>query len=432
MENAALVSRKRQVLLLCFALYLVAYLCRSNLSAVLDLLIRDIRITKSQAGLAGTLFFWTYAAGQVINGYFAERRSPKRMATLGISMALSCNLAIAIFPNYYVLLVCWGINGFSLSMLWPAIFKILSNWYAPEEYGRISVLISLPTTIGYILSWSGLRILAANAGWRTAFIIPAALAVVFVAIWVFFLAAEPKQGRSAAQAKERVEPKEVKEFRLTSFLVLSGLIFIGVIAIIQGFIKESVNLWAPTFLNEMNPTVNNNVLSIFSIFIPIIGTCGFFFTGSLIKRYNNASFQPLFILGVLGALLSAGLWLLSSRLLPVIVLNGLLMAVLSGINLMITTFIPLSFTNVKKPAQIAGMLNFLVYIGAAIGGVASGHIGGTAGWGFTFLVWFGLSAVSIFATLAWSWLQKTKHAALADHFHPDEDRGQIDFKEEIG
>ncbi len=411
MKNASLASRKRRVLWLCFALYLVAYLCRSNLSAVLDIVMQETLITKSMAGLVGTLFFWTYAAGQLINGYLVQRHNPKRMAALGISVALLCNLAIALFPNYHVLLVGWGINGFAISILWPAIIKIFSNWYTPEEYRKISVLISLPTTLGYVFSWSGLRILATGTGWRTAFMLPAALAAVFVFVWCFLLNPEPEEGEGPKQADKPEAAGKGDAFHWGRFLVSTGVIFVGMVAIIQGFIKESVNLWAPTFLNEMNPSIDHNALSIFSILIPIIGTGGFFFTGGLIKRFKNASFQPLLILGVLGALLTVGLWMLSANLLPVVILNGLLMAVLSGINLLVTTFIPLGYSGTNRTAQLSGMLNFLAYVGAAIGGVASGYIGGTGGWSLTFLLWFGLCIVAVFATMAWNGVRKAREIA---------------------
>jgi len=349
------------------------------------------------AGLVGAVFFWTYALGQVINGYFAEKFSPRLMVSMGMCASLLCNLGIAVFPNYLPLLVFWGINGCALSILWPAIFKILSNWYTPGEYGRISVLISLPTTIGYILSWGGLRILANYTGWKIAFYIPVVLAFLCLIGWNRFLYEGPEQRTPAEQTDRTDGLQEKSKPRIGGALISSGLLFIGVVAIVQGFIKESVNLWAPVFLTEINPTVDNKIVSVFSIGIPLIGTFGFFFTGMLIKTYKNTSFKPLLFLSLTGSLLCAGLWLLGYRLIPIVVISGLLMAALSGINLLITTFIPLGNEQFLKPAQIAGILNFLVYAGASAGGVLSGYIGGVYGWGLTFLVWFIISVISVFA-----------------------------------
>ena len=77
MRDANSPRLRRRVFLLCWVGYTVSYLLRTNLSAALDKLIEDMHISRAMAGGIGSLYFWMYAVGQLVNGYLAERLNPK-------------------------------------------------------------------------------------------------------------------------------------------------------------------------------------------------------------------------------------------------------------------------------------------------------------------------------------------------------------------
>lgn len=57
----------RVLLLAAWGTYMTAYLCRVNLSTVLDKLSAGLGVSVEYLGLASSLYFVTYAVGQLLN-----------------------------------------------------------------------------------------------------------------------------------------------------------------------------------------------------------------------------------------------------------------------------------------------------------------------------------------------------------------------------
>ncbi len=145
-------SPKNRMILLCMLAYTVSYLCRTNLSVAMNEILGNFQITKSQGGLITTAYFWLYAGGQLIAGWMCTRRAPKYVLMLGLVMTIDCNLLIGFVRSYRALLLLWSVNGLALAFFWPPVMQIGTNWSEPDEYTRISILLNLPTTIGFIIA----------------------------------------------------------------------------------------------------------------------------------------------------------------------------------------------------------------------------------------------------------------------------------------
>lgn len=390
-------SEKRRVLLMCVAGYTVSYLLRTNLSAVLDKLMAELQITKVMAGSIGTLFFGVYALGQIGAGYLAERVNPKRMAALGLLLSAMCNLWVGLAQDFTLILVLWGVNGLSLAMVWSPMFKILTNWFDAEEYRRVSVVISLPTTVGYLLSWGGLRAVAQVLPWRTAFFLPAALTVLFLCAWVLLLKPAPR----LAEPEQDALPPRRNRLPLSELLLGCGLLLVGLCAIVQGLIKEGINLWGPTLLSELGGSMASGLVAAFSVLIPVCGTVGIFCVNWLVKRLRENDAKALFLLFAAAGVASLGVYALRAWFAPSVLLLSTLMACMCGANVLITVLIPMRFAKHHVSTQVAGGLNFLCYIGAGLGGSAFGLVSDLWGWQSVYLFWIILSFLAVLFTALW-------------------------------
>ncbi len=389
-------SRARQgglVLFLCFAAYTCSYLCRTNLSVALPRLMQDIGFDKAAGGLLGSAYFWMYALGQLVSGALAEQLRPKLLVTAGLAGSALCNIAIVFSPSFWAIFALWGLNGFFLSMLWSAMVKILVAWFQGDEYRRASVVISLPTTVGYILSWGGLSFAISPLGWQAAFVIPAAITAAFLGIWMFFLREKPEEFFDNEQTKAG-EEGAVAISNAAFFRMCLQLFFVAAafVAVVQGVIKEGVNLWFPTILGETAPAFASAPYA--SAAVPALGALGILFTGWLMKKVRRSGdllalllLASLVLLLLLLALKGSAMWSL--------LLMGLLLASMSGMNILLTSMIPLKFLSVNRCAQASGLLNFMIYVGAAAGGAVSGWLSSVAGWGGLYAFWSTLCLIAL-------------------------------------
>lgn len=139
---------QRKVFILCWLAYAGAYLCRTNLSIVIPDFIRDLNWDKASIGSMGSLFFWTYAFGQLINGYIGDRVDFRFFVFISLFFSSLINLVLSFVINKFIFTILWGINGYLLSMLWGPIIRILGLWFPKEGHTKISVGISTSMFMG--------------------------------------------------------------------------------------------------------------------------------------------------------------------------------------------------------------------------------------------------------------------------------------------
>lgn len=75
METKLLQKWQIRIFVLCWVAYASLYFGRVNLSVSIPQIQDAFRWSKGQIGLVGTLFFWIYGIGQLINGNIGDKIS---------------------------------------------------------------------------------------------------------------------------------------------------------------------------------------------------------------------------------------------------------------------------------------------------------------------------------------------------------------------
>ena len=70
---------------LCFASYAVSYIGRMNYSAALPGMLAEGALSKKQGGVIAAAYFASYGAGQLLNGFLADRGNPKIQVSAGLA-----------------------------------------------------------------------------------------------------------------------------------------------------------------------------------------------------------------------------------------------------------------------------------------------------------------------------------------------------------
>ena len=412
-QSNVLAVQKRRVLAVCVAAYTVSYLLRTNLSLALEDLMEVLSIGRGQAGLVSTLYFWTYASGQLLGGWLSVKWDPKRVVALGLAASGLCNLAIGFCSGYWTLAALWTVNGLALALFWPPILQITTNWFEPSEYLKVSILLSLPTTLGYLVAWSGLGAVLRAAGWRWVFFCPAIIAFCFFWVWLRGLKSSPRAAglcyrpaslAAPAKKEEPVGPRQ-RGSLMRAMLTLPMLSFAFVI-LAQGSTKESINLWAPTLLQQLAGPGQEGLVGLFTAVIPLFSTAGLLATGWLVRRLHGGQEGALLALTGAGAVCGWLLVALQNSLAGLVVCLGLLLGLVYGVTTILTTLLPLRFARTGQSAAFTGIFNFLAYVGAALGGALSGWVSDLWGWQQVYLLWAALatvSALALFVSEAWQY-----------------------------
>ena len=392
------VQSRSKVIGLCVAAYTVSYLCRTNLSVAMDDLLAAFQISRGQAGMMSTLYFWAYAGGQLLAAWLCSRMNPVHILALGLCLTGGCNLAFGFAGSYPELLFLWALNGLALALFWPPVLQISTNWSRPEHYTTLSILLNLPTTVGFLLSWAGLGALHTVMQWEWMFWIPAAFAFLFLIVWLGKMQPSPEDTAVERPVAPTSQDKGKSKGSLLTGFLAGGMLGYAIIVVIQGCTKESINLWAPTLIQDIAGSKNSFWVSSFTALIPLVSTIGLLLTGWLVTVVKQGQERAMLILLCIG-MISGWLLLAVHSLFGIILCLSILLAVVYGVNTILTTILPLRLARSGHSGTLSGIFNFLSYLGAALGGLVSGSISDVWGWSAVYTLWAVLATAGVAAML---------------------------------
>ena len=413
-------GKAKAIAWLCTLVYFGSYMTRQNFNVMLLYVIGDFSAAtgllpddlKVQLAVVLTGMTIAYGVGQVVCGFLGDKIKPQYMLTGGLALATVTNIIMAIpgvasADNIVLMTVIWSINGVAHSMLWPPIVRIMSTYLTGDEYGYSAVRVSWGSQFATILLYLGCPVLVtfANISWRWVMMICAGLGIAINVIWNIFY---PRLLRDPMDAIPKKELKKSSGAKLPAFVIAPLVcIFFGII--FQGVMRDGVTNWTPTLLDETFnlgdavSTVSAVVLAVFSI--------ASFSLYDLVHRklFKNEVFCAAMIFAF-SAVMSTLVLLMfifefNSAVLSIL-LMGIIVANMHGINLMLITVVPKRFIKSGKVSFFSGVLNACTYIGAAIGNTVFAYLS-TLGHGWTPVVisWIAVSVlglgVCLLATPVW-------------------------------
>lgn len=381
------------VFILCYLAYAAAYLGRANFAIALPKMINEANWSRTVLGSVAGAFFWTYAVGQLVNGFLGDHIAPRILVGIGLAVSALCNLFIYLFPNLKAMGILWLINGFALSALWGPIIRTVSLWFKPEKQSRVALYLSTSMVLGYFLAWGGLGSLLAYKSWRIAFFIPGLVGLIVAILWVLFLP------QSESRTSQGVTPKKDKKLDLGLNWGISAFALLIISTLAQGIVKDSISLWGPTLLTEY-AGLSVEMAAKGALLIPLATLLGMFLAGFSEKvTSGDDSLSFAFLMVLCGVSLASVRFTPTSNGLIIAVLISIATAFIYGANTVLLTFIPLRLGKGSRVSSIAGFLDFFSYVGSALSGMISGLLIEKSGWNPALTMWLGITILGALAAV---------------------------------
>ncbi len=419
---------QKRILVLSWLTYCLAYTLRVNIAVVIPAIITTFDYTYTQMGLVTSLYFVTYMFGQLINGYLGDRVSSRLLIVIGLTGSALCNLGVALAPSFAALALCWGLNGLFQSMLWAPLMKTLSVWFHGYQLERVSFIMALSVIFGYAISWGASSILTTQLGWTYAFYLPVALVLLFTGVMAVLFRDKPDDasvisdsspnGQPATTAladhADSVDSSEVSaetgRLPLLQFLRMIRLPGLLLIALTQGIIREGISIWFPTIIESSGRFAAGSPWLILVI-VPAINLVGIVFVRRVNRFLKSDSIRTMLIIFALVTATALLLNLLNiSWFWLILLVMILLLSLTYGLTPVLTSIIPFQYVRFKRVSLTAGLIDFSIYLGAAIAGIASGWIADHHPWSRVMLLWLGAAVIGLAAAI-WRYFthKGTKH-----------------------
>jgi sugar phosphate permease len=138
---------------LCFASYAVSYIGRMNYSAALPGMLAEGALSKKQGGVIAAAYFASYGAGQLLNGFLADRGNPKIQVSAGLAGSALFNLLMYFTDSASLMPVIWGLNGYAQSLIWAPAFLMVSRYTGSRYRAEALLLLNTAPSVGTMLAY---------------------------------------------------------------------------------------------------------------------------------------------------------------------------------------------------------------------------------------------------------------------------------------
>ncbi len=392
-------SRKEnKIIFICWLAYTAAYIGRLNFNASIVAIISDLGVTKADAGLVSSCFFFAYGAGQLVNGILSKKYNAKFMIFISLLLSSFFNFLMPICGDIAIMKFVWLGNGIVQSVLWSTLIKTLSDFISDQKLPKAILAMSTTVAVGTFVAY-GISSLSVRAGnWQTVFYVATVVLIISAIIWIALFGPSKKPETSFDN-----EPKEKLKMGKVVLLALFITAFAG---IANGFIKDGINTWVPSVLYE-----EFGVSQSFSIFLtlllPMVSTLGAAIAKKVHEKIASHAAMNLIFFSV-SALLCVGI-LLSLKAHSIITIMLCFICIACGmsmINNVITSMFALDYRRLLNAGFAAGLLNTFCYIGSTTTSYTLGAVSQEYGWNAVFLIMLAVCIAAAVICFVGYWAEK--------------------------
>ena len=366
--------------------YLFFYNGRQNINLVMTEMANDFDSTTTAIGVISSSLFWCYAFGQLINGRLGAYLGYKKMMITGIVMSTIMNILISYQSSIIIIAILWGLNGYFQSMVWANGIGVLNKWWHKEKRGFATGVATAFSGLAQVVTYLSVSLcvgLFPKLGWRAGFRFPI-IPIIFLLIPFYFLFKEkPEDVGLKPIVKENKQVKKVSFFYPYKKLFTNPkMILFCLISAIAGIGRYGLLTWVPTyFMESMNLSIKDGIFS--SILLPIGQAFAMFAFPFLTDKLFKGKREPMLALASI-------LTFISMTVFPFIhsqTLASILLFIV-GIFSMVTGVIWSVAGDIggsEYSSTATGILDWSVYMGAAIQASVFGMLKDTFGWNAIFI-----------------------------------------------
>ena len=362
----------RNLILVSALVYIAAYIGRLSYTASLVGILEVTGVSKSAAGLVSTYFYMTYGCGQLLNAFLCKYYKPRPVIAGVLAVSLAANVLAALCRDVHIIKYIWLINGAAQSMLWCTLIELISRKVPTEHRKKAIFAMSITVAVGTASIYGIAALCMALDRVFLTFWLAAAILLLAMIAWLAVTRILPQIPDEKADTAPTASTEAPGPRRRISLAGVSALAVCGLFAIGNGFMKDTMTTWVPSLLYEefFLPTSYSVLIT---LILPLLSFFGATVALTMHKKIPDYNIMQS-ILFFAAAGMFGGVYLsYRGHILPgVIVFAGLNATLMSAVNNIITSMIPLERS--KGAGMFAGMMDAFCYVGSTLSGVVPGVI----------------------------------------------------------
>ena len=392
-------SKKKQItlIIICALAYTFSYLGRFSYNANINLFISEYNITKADAGLVTSLFFFSYGIGQIINAFICKYYNKRFIIFSVLLISSVINLLVFVGLPFSFIKYLWFINGLCLSILWPTLILTLSENLDKSLLKPSILVMSITVPIGTLIIYGFSALFVSFNAYKTTFLFSTIMLLIVAFIWVILYKRSSRSEKLDTETfKEELSSEDDKPYKSTLKYIVLLLVTLSIFAILDNLLKDGIQTWVPTILKE-SYGVEDSISILLTLVLPLFSIFGATIAILLNKKIKDYAYLILtffaFICGLI--FIVTKIFNLPNYIL-LLVCFVLIELFLHATNNVITSMAPLLLRRRINSGFTAGFLNGMCYVGSVISSFGIGALADRIGnWEKVFMILFLISLISL-------------------------------------
>ena len=381
-------NAKKAVMLggMCAISYLAVYIVRNMLGTVTPQMIESGSFTTEQIGTLSSIYFITYACGQLINGIIGDKIKAKYMIGFGLIFAGIFNLIFSFtYKTPTVAFVAYAAMGFFLSMIYGPMTRLVAENVELKYATRCSIGYMFSSFLGSPMA----GILAMFLSWQRVFNVGSVMLLIMGTVALTVFTNFEKRGLITQKPKEKQEGKTGG----IKLLIRRQIIKFTFVSILTGVVRTTVVFWMPTYFTQRLGFSSELAAGIFTVTTLVISMNAFISITVYEKLKRNMDLTLL--VGFSSASVFFTLVFLVKF--PIINVVCLVFAIMSSncaASMLFSRYCP-SLADTGMVSTATGFLDFVSYMSASASSTLFANSVNTIGWNNLILIWVALMLVGV-------------------------------------
>ena len=203
MKKKTVIPIRLLLVLSTFLLTVLLYIDRACISAAKDDICSDLGLSLTDFGWVMAVFTLGYALFQAPSGKLADKYGPRSVIS-GIVVVWSVLTAITGTAwNYISMLVIRFFFGAGEAGAFPALSKVVYNWFPVKERGIVQGINFSGSRLGAAFALPLVAWMITAIGWRFSFLVFGLFGVVFAALWYLFFKNKPEESNTLGEVEKK-------------------------------------------------------------------------------------------------------------------------------------------------------------------------------------------------------------------------------------
>lgn len=306
-KGASISSNRWYILTLLALVYTLSNLDRYLLGIVLPYIKAEMELSDTLLGLlSGAAFAIFYATLGLPIARLADRYSRKLIITVSLAIFSVMTVLSGLASSFAMLFVARIGVGIGEAGTSPASYSIISDCFEKERRSTAMGIMSLGSNVGLLLGFVAGGIIAANYGWRWAFIVAGIPGIILTLVMHFTMNEPPRGAMDEASLAPETKQVSTLEAIRTLMAVPSYRHLVSGMALVL-FAATGMLAWLPSLLDRsfgLGPDKSGLPIALIIITAGVVGTL--FIGGMLADRLGKNDQRWVPRIAAIGTLVMAG------------------------------------------------------------------------------------------------------------------------------